>query len=83
MLTALVAGVTLLIGVALGYFSRETKDALRRIELALKVLVNRQKQEEAQEIAKKKGMSFGAPMSMAELADMEDEERIDALNAQM
>lgn len=71
------------LGLCVGYFSREVRDYLKRIEKALKILVERQKREEAQEIAKKKGMSFGDPMSMAELADMEDEERIDALNKNM
>lgn len=71
------------LGLCVGWFGRETREYLKRIEKALKILVERQQHEEAQEIAKKKGMSFGDPMSMAELADMEDEERIDALNQNM
>lgn len=71
------------IALAVGYYARELKESLKRVELALKVLVNKRRQEEAQEIAKKKGMSFGAPMTMEELAEMEDEERIAAINVHM
>jgi hypothetical protein len=72
-----------LIGAATGFFSREIRETLKRIELALKVLVQRKDKVEAEEVAKKKGMSFGSPMSMAELAEMEDEERIAAINQGM
>lgn len=75
--------LVLIIGAIAGYLTRELKEAIKRIELALKVLVQRQKRDEAQEIAKKKGMSFGDPMSMADLANMEEEERIEALNKSM
>lgn len=71
------------LGVLLGFYAREVREYLKRIEAAVKVLVERKDKVEAQEIVKKKGMSFGAPMSMAELAEMEDEERIAAINSQM
>lgn len=66
-----------------GYLSREIREYLKRIEAALKILVQRKDKIEAQEIAKKKGMSFGSPMTMSELADMEDSERIETLNRNM
>jgi hypothetical protein len=83
MLTAILIVLVGLLGLAIGYFSRETKETLRRIEAALKVLVQRKDKVEAQEIAKKKGMTFGSPMTMSELAEMEEQERIDVLNANM
>lgn len=82
-MTILISLIVALMGFGCGYFVHELRNTLKRIELALRVLVERKDKVEAQEVAKKKGMSFGAPMSMAELADMEDQERIDALNANM
>lgn len=83
MFTILISLIPALTGFGCGYFVRELRNTLKRIEMALRVLVERKDKVEAQEVAKKKGMSFGTPMSMAELAEMEDEERIDALNANM
>lgn len=75
--------LTLILGVAVGWFGREVREYLKRIEQALKILVQRKDKVEAQQIAKKAGMSFGDTMSMSELAEMEDEERLEALNRDM
>lgn len=71
------------IALGIGYYMRELKEIVARIEASVKLLIHRQQKEEAQEIAKKKGMSFGAPMTMAELAEMDEEDRIAAVNQQM
>lgn len=80
MLTVL---ISIAIGLAVGWFGREVREGIKRIEQALRVLIERKDKVEAQEIAKKGGMSFGGPMSMSELAEMEDEERLEALNKDM
>jgi len=82
MLTAVLVVLVGLIGACIGYFSREIRETLKRIELALKVLVQRKDKVEAQEVAKRKGMSFGSPMSMSELAEMEESERLELFNSQ-
>lgn len=79
-MTVILVGI---LGLMVGYLSREIREYLKRIEAALKILVQRKDKIEAQEIAKKKGMSFGSPMTMSELADMEDSERIETLNRNM
>lgn len=75
--------LSIAIGLAVGWFGREVREYLKRIEQALKILIQRKDKVEAQEIAQKKGMSFGSPMTMSELAEMEEEERIAAVNATM
>lgn len=62
------------LGLIIGYFFREIRETLRRIEKAIKRLMERQPEEQ------KKNMSFGEPMSMQDLEEMEDEARINALN---
>jgi len=61
-----------------GFFTRELRDRLKRVETALRVLLERQKVEEEKE----KKMGFATPMTMEELRNMEEEERINALNVQ-
>lgn len=75
--------LSIVIGLAVGWFGREVREGLKRIEQALQVLIQRKDKVEAQEIAQKKGMSFGSPMTMSELAEMEEEERIAAVNETM
>lgn len=68
--------LALIIGAIIGYFTREVREALKRIELTLKVLIARQKKEEQQE----KKMTFASPMTMDEYREMEDDAKIQALN---
>lgn len=75
--------LSIAIGLAVGWFGREVREGLKRIEQALRILIQRKDKVEAQEIAQKKGMSFGGPMSMSELAELEEDERIEALNRDM
>lgn len=86
MITLFLIILTGCVGIGIGYLTRELKEAIKRIELTLKVLIQRQQKQEEQEIieeAKRKTMSFGEPMTMAELQEMTDEERIQAFNVQM
>lgn len=59
-----------------GFFSRELRDRLKRVESALRVLLVRQAKEEQKE----KKMGYAEPMSMVEYNELEDEAKINALN---
>lgn len=82
-MTLLIILLSTAIGLTVGWFGREVREGFKRIEQALQVLIQRKDKVEAQEIAQKKGMSFGSPMTMSELAEMEEEERIAAVNETM
>lgn len=68
----------LIVGAGIGYFIREFREQLKRIELGLRVFVKKREQQEAAE----KKMSYAGPMTMQELNDMEEEAKIEALNLQ-
>ena len=74
MFTALLFVFVGLSSAILGYFTREAREALKRIELAVKILLQRKDKED------KKGMSFGDPLTIEEFNELEDEARINALN---
>lgn len=75
-MTTLIALATLIMGLAGGYFSREVRNMLKRIEMAVQMLYSREKTKEQKE----KKMGLAEPMTMAEYMEMEEEDRLDALN---
>lgn len=79
-MSILIALATLIVGLLVGFFAREVWLVIKRIEMAVRVLYVRQKKEEQKE--KRMGLA-GPVMSMEEYMQLEEDERLEALNSKM